>query len=122
MYPSFFSVAAADATVTGLFGTTPTRIYPFGEAPQKTALPYAVWQIVAGAPENYLSQTPDIDSWTIQIDVYGSNVTAVRSGAEAIRDAIEGAAHVTGWRGESRDPDTNNYRYSFDVDWWETRT
>lgn len=121
MYPPIFATLVANGTVTGIFGTVPTRVYPFGEAPQEVTKPYAVWQIIGGGPENYLSQRPDIDLWSLQIDVYADTAAAARSGAEAIRDAIELQAHIVGWRGESRDPETNNYRYSFDVDWWSDR-
>ncbi len=54
--------------------------------------------------------------------MYAKTLTAARAACfSAIRDAIEPSAYVTSWRGESRDPDTNNYRYSFDVDVIVTR-
>lgn len=117
MFPPIFAIAAADGGVTALFGSSPTRIYPFGEAPQGVTLPYAVWQTISGLPENCLNGVPGMDVWSLQVDVYASTATSARSSAEAIRDAIETSAHIVGWRGESRDPNTNHYRYSFDVDW-----
>lgn len=121
MYPPFFATCYADAGVKAIFGTTPCRVYPFGEAPQRVTRPYAVFQTVTGLPENYIGQSPDMDGFTVQVDVYATTVAAARSGAEAIRDAIEGRCHITGWRGESRDPQTNSYRYSFDCDWFVSR-
>lgn len=105
-------------------GTGPLRFYMFGQAPQNVTLPYAVWQIAGGSPENYISNAPDIDSYTIQIDVYASPAQGsqrVRDVAEAIRDAIEDECHITSWRGESRDTDTQNFRFSFDSDWFVSR-
>ena len=121
MYPPIFSTCAADAAVQTYLGASPTRLYPFGKAPQGSTKAYAVWQVVSGAPENALNEVPDIDGWTLQVDVYASTADAVRDAAEALRDAIEPVAHVVSWRGESRDPDTKNYRFSFDVDWMEHR-
>ena len=117
MYPPIFQICAAVPAVTALLGTGPTRLFPFGEAPQDTALPYAVWQTVSGLPENYVDCPPDIDRFTIQVDVYAGTGSSARDVAKALRDAIEPHANIVAWRGESRDPDTNHRRYSFDVDW-----
>jgi len=121
MYPPIFSTCAGDASVQFYLGVAPTRLYPFGNAPEGVTKPYAVWQVVSGAPENYIDKVPDIDSWTLQVDVYATTASEGRDAAEALRDAIEPYAHIVAWRGESRDPDTKNYRFSFDVDWLEKR-
>lgn len=117
MNPPIFQVCAAAAGVTALLGTGPTRLFPFGNAPQGVTLPYAVWQMVSGSPENYLGEVPDIDQYTIQIDVYANRGSTARQVAEALRDAIEPQAHIVGWNGESTDPDTGHKRYGFDVEW-----
>ena len=116
-----FAVAAADAAVTDVFGINPTRIFPFDEAPAGVARPYATWQLIAGVPENYLGDRPDIDSGTIQIDVYGADVDQVRTGVVALRDAIETRAHISRWGDEDTDSDTGDCHRSFDVDWWVPR-
>ncbi len=121
MYPTIFATIKASAPVTALLGTTITRFYPFGDAPQEVAKPYAVWQIVGGSPENYLGDNPDIDSYLLQIDVYALTAASARAVAEALRNAVQPVSHVVSWRGESRDPDTKNYNYSFDVDWFQSR-
>jgi hypothetical protein len=121
MFPPIFTTCSASPVVTAVLGSSPTRIYPFGEAPQNVAKPYAVWQTLSGSPENYLGRLPDIDLYIMQIDVYAATVTLAREAAEAIRDAVEPVAHVTSWNGEFRDSETNNYRVSFTVDWWVER-
>lgn len=121
MFPPIFSVCAADAGVTAVLGSSPTRLYPFGEAPQGVTAPYAVWQVISGAPENYLADRPDLDGYTVQVDVYGDTDTQVAGAATAIRDAIELKSHIVRWGGQSRDPDTNRYRISFDSDWLTPR-
>lgn len=121
MYPPVFSVVAADAGVQSALGTNPVRVYPFGEAPDGVGFPYAVWQIVSGGPENYISNAPDLDTYIVQIDVYGLTPTGVRAAAEALRDAIEPVAHIVAWRGESRDVESGSFRYSFDVEFMTDR-
>lgn len=121
MYPPIFTVCSTDADVQSNIGTSPCRLYPFGEAPPRVSTPYAVWQQVTGLPQNYINQMPDIDSYVLQVDAYADTVTAARDAAEALRNAIEPNAHIIGWRGEGRDPETNHYRYSFDVEWFVDR-
>lgn len=121
LYPPFLPVLKATHAVTAIFGTNKLRIYGFGRASQNEALPYAVFQTASGLPENYLGQVPDMDAMTMQFDVYAANTEDATGGAKAIRDALEPIAYVTSWRGESRDPDTNHYRFSFDVDFLTSR-
>jgi len=121
LYPPIFPAIAASSAVKALIGANPVRFYQFGMAPQNVVKPYAVWQRVFGAPENYLGDVPDIDSLTLQIDVYAtdapSGAETVRNVAIAIRDAIEPVCYITSWLGESIDPDTKNHRFSFQSDW-----
>lgn len=121
MFPPIFQVAASDPGVTALLGTGPVRLYPFGEAPEGTPLPYAVWQLVSGSPENYLAGRPDMDGFTLQVDVYAATGASARAVGAALRDSIELRAHITRWGGESKDEATGRYRLSFDVDWLTPR-
>jgi hypothetical protein len=121
MHPPLFAIVSIDHDVQSEFGTNPVRIFPFGGVAEGTVLPYAVWQTVGGSPENYISNTPDIDSFLTQIDVYAKTVTSARSCAEVLRDALESHAHVVSWRGESQDQTTKNYRFSFDVNFLTAR-
>tara|TARA_R110002124_G_scaffold85350_2_gene221428 strand:+ start:13556 stop:13927 length:372 start_codon:yes stop_codon:yes gene_type:complete len=121
MYAPIFTVCAASSAVTSLLGTSPVRLWPFGEAPEGTQTPYAVWQGIGGNPENYINQRPDIDSFDLQVDVYADTASSARNVAEALRDAIEPNAHITSWRGERRDPETKRYRFSFDLEWFVER-
>lgn len=123
MYPPIFPAVAASGPAVALLksGTGPIRFYQFGMAPQNVAKPYAVWQRIFGSPENYLGDTPDIDSLTIQVDVYASSADSARTVAAALRDAIEPVAHITSWLGESVDPETLNNRFGFQCDFWTPR-
>jgi len=115
-----FSTCAASSAVTALLGSNPVRIYPFGTAPQDVTLPYAVYQTVGGSPENFVTDAPDMDIYTVQVDIYaatGASALAVRN---AMRDAIQSKAHIISWR-DSYDTATKRYRQSFDVDWFVNR-
>lgn len=127
MYPPIFAAANVPEVQALLkTGNGPLRFYAWGLAPDAVIYPYAVWRYTFGTPENYLTNTPDIDSQTLQVNVYAASedeegASKVREIAEALRDAIEPVAHITAWRGESRDPDTRSYVFSFDVDFWTPR-
>ncbi|MCG3743085.1 DUF3168 domain-containing protein [Vibrio cincinnatiensis] len=110
-------ICSQDPLVTSLLGSSPVRLYMFGLAPQTPVKPYAVWQVITGQPENYMDDRPDIDDYTLQIDVYGDSVSSVREVVGAIRHAIEPYCMLTSYRGERRDSETMNYRSGFDVDW-----
>lgn len=118
MHPPLHTVCAADSSVQDLLSDgTILRLYPFGEARQQEAYPYAVWQVVGGQPENYLSGPPDADSLSTQVDVYARSWRSARDVRDALVAAMEGAAYVTAWNGEMRDPETKSFRISFTVDW-----
>lgn len=116
-YPPIFQVAGSDLAVTALLGDSPVRLYLFGLAPDKPAGTYAVWQVVRGSPDNYLAGRPDVEAYGLQIDVYSASAAQARAAGHAIEYAVELSARVTRYNGESRETETELYRYSFDVDW-----
>lgn len=117
MTAPIFKVCAASPAVTALLGTGPTRLYPHGEAPEGTAKPYVVWQVVSGSPLNYLNGQPDTDRYGLQIDVYADTATSADAVVTAMRKAIGRYAYVTGFGVDTRDAETKNYRKGFDVSW-----
>lgn len=121
MNPPLFTIVSGNSLVSSIFGTNPVRVLPFGSADENTILPYAVWQVVAGLPENYLGNLPDADTFLTQIDVYAKTGTVARNGAKALRDALEPHAYIVSWRGESKDQTTGNFRYSFDINFITAR-
>lgn len=121
--PIFETVNVAPVQALLKAANGPLRFYAFGRAPQPplpVVYPYAVWQFAYGTPENYLGQRPDVDSIGVQVDVYADpaqGAAMARAVGYALRDALESACYITGWRGESVDVDTGNYRFGFDCDW-----
>lgn len=124
MYAPIFATLSANADVVALLkaGTGVLRCYPAGQAPQDVVKPYMVFQQITGTPENHLNQAPQVDNFGVQVDIYGDTLADVRTVGKAVRDAIEVVAYVTAWLGESREPDTQLYRLSFETDWITDRT
>ena len=120
--PPLFAVCAADPGVTALLGVNPTRLFPFGDAPENVAKPYAVYQVLNGVPENYLGEPPDIDEWNIQIDVYASSVTSALAVQAAMRRALEAHCYVTRLGGTGTEPSTQLKNTSLDVSWYHPTT
>jgi hypothetical protein len=124
MFVPIFPYIEASSSCVALLksGSGPVRFWQFGLAPDNRPYPYAVWRRTGGVPENYLGTLPDVDSFTIQIDVFGASANSVRNVAVAIRDAIESVSYITSWLDESIDPDTKAYRFSMQNDWIVERT
>jgi hypothetical protein len=122
MRPPIFSLVAGDSDCTTLLGQNPVRFFPFGEAPQHVSLPYATWQLITGVPENYIGCPPDIDSVSLQVDVWAYSQGDAHDVFDAIRRALETDAHIVGVNLEGREPDTRIYRISMTVDFWTERS
>lgn len=121
MSPPIFQTVKNDPAVQAALGVNPTRVYPFGRAPDVPADPYCVWRVIGGEPENYLSCRPGIDRFNVQFDVYGTSAASVEAAALALRNAIELNCHIVLWLGTDRDKDTGRYSLQFSADWWTHR-
>lgn len=117
MLPPVFSLLSNDAAVGALLGAgNACRVYPWGSAADNVAKPYVTWYVVTGIAENTQSDPPPMDSFTTQIDVWGDDTGSTVAAAQAVRNAIETIAYVTGYNPSDRDPDTGRFRYSFDAE------
>lgn len=115
--PPLFATCAANAGVTALLGAGTTRLYPFGDAPENVAKPYAVYQVINGVPENYLDEPPDIDEWNIQIDIYATSVNSANDVQKALRRALEAHCYVTRLGRTGTEPSTKLKTTSLDISW-----
>ncbi len=119
--PIFAAVDVSGVRALLKTGIGELRFYMFGRAPQNPVYPYSVWRQAYGSPENFIDKVPDTDSFGTQVDVYAKDSAQARAVAMALRDAIEPKAYITSWRGESRDPETNSFVFSFDCEWLTPR-
>ena len=118
MLPPIYSTLTQNATV---YAITANRIFRHGYAPQDIATPYITWALIFGDPENTLSEVPQIDRQTLQVDCWHTTDTGIETMAKAVRDALEPYAHMTAILLDEREPDTKLYRISLQFDWWEPR-
>lgn len=121
MLPAVFPILSGAAAVTALVGTNPVRVYRHGRAPQGVTTPYVTWAVDAGTAENILSGTPPADAYSVRVDCWSDDGTQVETLAQAVRDAIEPNAHMTGVVADDREPETNRYRLSMHFDFWVLR-
>lgn len=121
MNPSLFTILNNNPAVKALLGTSPLRVYPFGQVDQNTPKPYAAYSVYNGNPENYLGEVPDIDNMGTQVDVYAQTGVSASACAKAIRDAIEPFAHMTSFSTPARDAQTQLYSCRLEFDFWENR-
>lgn len=108
---------AALVTAPAVVAIVADRIYPHGEAPQDVTRPYITWQMINGTPENSLSDLPDIDRCTLQINCWHPTSTGVVQLATAARAAVESHGHVTGIPVNQREPETRLYWIAIQMDW-----
>lgn len=118
MFPPVYATLRANAVVLAAVGD---RIAGFGEIHQDELRPYITWQIVAGVPENQLSDVPDTDLIQVQLNCYHATEAGVQALVEGVRDAIEPVAHVTGYPVVQRESATRLYVVAIQVDWWLNR-
>lgn len=119
MFAPLYDTCQADSTVQGLLGDSDgaLRLYPFNLAPKDAALPYVTWQNVSGVPTNFLADNPDSDSFSVQVNVWGTTTSEVMDVTRAIRDAIQEVCYIVRWGNQARDAQTLAFGYDFDVDW-----
>lgn len=120
LLPDVFGLLKASAAVTAILGTPP-KVYRHGIAPQGTAAPYVVWLVVGADPENNLSDPPPTDRIVLQVDCWSPTDGGVEVLAQAVRDAIEPSAHMTGIVVNEREPDTGLYRLALQFDYFMSR-
>lgn len=121
MIPPVFTILNASSAVKALLGSSPLRVFPWGEAPQGSTVPYATYLAHTSIPENTQGDTPDLDVMSTQIDIWASSVSSCVSVAEAVRDALEPYAHMTSFSSMPPDEDTELYRQRMDFDFFEGR-
>lgn len=83
------TILAADATLQGLLGTSPMRVFP-DMIPQNTPYPCAAYALIGTDPTNTKEGVSELDEIRLQFDVYDDNYDDVQTIAAQIRTVIDG--------------------------------
>jgi len=121
MLPNIYQILRTSNAVKAIVGASPSRIYRHESAPQDTTKPYITWFIITGVPQNTLSETPNIDAISIQVDCWHQTDAGVELMAIAVRDAMETVSHMTSIVVNEREPETKLYRIGLQFDVWLDR-
>lgn len=123
MFPDVFPTLNT-ARIRAILGTVP-RIYDFQRAPQNVVAPYVSWFTVAGQPYDNVSQRPDSDKVTVQIDMYVEQASegrkTIRALALAVRDALDDARIVNRMVIDGVETETEFLRVSIEADFITNR-
>jgi hypothetical protein len=115
MLPPIYQWLKASSAVKALIGANP-KAYRHGEAPQNTVAPYVTWQVISGTPHNELSNVPNGDRYSIQVDCMSLTDKGIEDLAKAVRDAIEPNAHMVAMPVNGRDAETKLFRIAMQFD------
>lgn len=105
----------------GLVAIVGNRIFQT-VAIEGAAQPYVVWSITTAVPANMLGETPREDDQRITVNVYARDQPTARRAIQFAADAVEdtfGDIIFGPW--DTYEPATKLYRYSFDVEVWNSR-
>lgn len=112
-------VLVADSSIVTLVGQ---KLFP-NAAPQGTAAPFVVLQVVSDVPENTLENTDSLSNSRVQIDCYAErylDAQAVAAAVDAVMKALS-SPDLSAWREVSRDlyeDETQLHRVSADFSVW----
>jgi hypothetical protein len=113
MFPPVYQTLRANATVLAMVGD---RIGAQGWVPQDTTRPYITWFIVIGQPHDTLSEIPQSDFDSVQIDCWHQTEAGVRQLAMAVRDALDVDETLNRVVVNNRDTETKLYRVGIQAD------
>lgn len=120
IYAPLYTRAMATPAVVALLsdGKGSIRLWPFGQAPEKPQLPYVTWQNVSGVPANNVSDRPDADYFSIQVNVWAATSAQMWAVTTALRDIMEvDGCTIVRWGNTEIDAQTKAFGYDFDADW-----
>lgn len=112
-----FSLLTTTTTITA---TLENRIFPV-RAPQTVPLPYAVYQRISGGQLNGLDGYLTLENPRIQIDVYSTSYSQVKTLAENIHTQMETSTAFKNTLANDSDiyeDELNAYRITMDFSCW----
>lgn len=118
------SIYAHLSTVAAVSTLAGTRIYPVF-LPQDPTYPAISYQRISSQPQVAIGGFCNLDNPRIQIDCWASSYSAVKSLAEAVRDAMMSAPGFNALELSDQDlyePEVEVYRVSIDFSCWHRST
>lgn len=85
---ALFSHWSADAAVTALLGTSPTRIYP-GQAPQDVELPCVIYQEASQQTVQALANVVNLNRYGLHLDIYGDSYAGTKAARAALKASVQ---------------------------------
>lgn len=113
MFPNVYATLRSNAEVVAIVGENIGR---HGSMPQDIDPPYITWFVVSDSPHNTLSEPPQSDFNSVQIDCWSSTDAQVASLARAVREALDAAGHHNRVVVDQRERDTKLYRVGIEAD------
>lgn len=112
-----FTLLTATTTITDIMGN---KLYPV-RAPQAVKMPYGVYQRISGGQQNGLSGYLTLENPRMQIDIYSTSYSQVKTLAENIHTQMETS---TGFKNtlisdsDLFEDELNVYRITMDYSCW----
>ena len=119
MFPPIHALLAGDTACKAAIGD-PVRCY-FGQAKEGAALPYVVWHLAGGNPENVMDGPPPHDHFAGQVDIVAADQTTFIAAIRAVRDALERVGNITSYNPGGVNDVTGRFEYSFDAEFHVAR-
>lgn len=116
-YPNVYQLL----NVAGVNAEVGSRIYGFGTAPQNPTYPYITWEIITGVPSNYQGETPKVDKYRVEVNVWGRDQQTVLDAGAAIQSALDSNGHQITQIGPNQDQATQSFRLQLDYSIWTDR-
>lgn len=113
MFPNVYALLQAAPAVVAIVGQ---KIGGRGSMPQETAPPYITHFVVVDDPHVTLSDAPESDTDTVQIDCWSMDEAEVKALARAVRAALDAAGHHNRVVVDNRENDTKLYRVGIQAD------
>jgi hypothetical protein len=116
LFPAVYATLAAAPAVSAIVGTN-----IFRDRAEPVSGPYLVWSVLAGVPENNLSDPPPSDDYSIRIDCFARSESEVDTLALAVRNSVEAHGPIETIQSLGMEDDTGLWRIVIDVDWFHNR-
>lgn len=117
MIPTIYAWLSTSSAVDAVLGHDELGLAAFqDEAPQDWEGNFLRWSVVGGQPYNLLGDAPGMDYVRVQFDAFAATQDQAQAIYVAVRNLLEMPyGHVVSFLGTMRDPETRQYRVTWDM-------